>query len=661
MRVEMSAEDAGFTIDSLTRVYIDAPDRDAALLEEQLAAAGMGHALRVCDSVDAPRINFRLKPVVDGISSHEGYRLSVSGDRIDAEALSPAGLYYALQTILDLKESGGTIPAMSITDQPRLPYRGMMLDVSRHFRDKEFVKKQMDAMARLKLNRLHLHLTDAAGWRIEIKKYPKLTELAAWRPQKTWKEWTDNGARYCNEGDTAACGGYFTQDDIRELLDYAAKRHITIIPEIEMPSHSEEVLAAYPELSCSHGEHGSSDFCVGNEATFEFVEGVLDEVMELFPSQVIHIGGDEASKQAWKTCELCQKRMADEGLMNVDELQSYMIHRVEKYLNAHGRDLLGWDEIMEGGLAPNAAVMSWRGTEGGLRAARDGHRVIMTPGGYCYLDSYQDAPWSQPEAFGGYLPIEKVYSFDPVPDSLPEDAKPLIIGLQGNLWCEYIPTAEHAEYMLWPRMIAIAEAAWSPQQRRDCDGFKGRAMAVSDRMRKAGYTPFDMRNEVGNRKEALVEADHLARGCKVTYLLPDSGLPAWHNGYPASKEATLTDGKRGGWNYNDMLWQGYMNTGTRERLDVVIDLGRVCDLSSISADFMQICIPDVWMPEQVTISVSDDNKKFKTLADIHHTVTTDTGVSFKNFGWKGSARGRYIRYRAMAKQGFLFTDEIVVE
>ena len=260
-------------------------------------------------------------------------------------------------------------------------------------RDRESVKKQMDARARLKLNRLHLPLTDAAGWRIGKKKNPKLTELAAWRPQKTWREWTDNGARSCNEGDTAACGGYFTQDDIRELLDYAAKRHITIIPEIEMPSHSEEVLAAYPELSCSHGEHGSSDFCVGNEATFEFVEGVLDEVMELFPSQVIHIGGDEASKQAWKTCELCQKRMADEGLMNVDELQSYMIHRVEKYLNAHGRDLLGWDEIMEGGLAPNAAVMSWRGTEGGLRAARDGHRVIMTPGGYCYLDSYQDAPW----------------------------------------------------------------------------------------------------------------------------------------------------------------------------------------------------------------------------------------------------------------------------
>lgn len=250
------------------------------------------------------------------------------------------------------------------------------------------------------------------------------------------------------------------------MVEYARLHCITIIPEIEMPSHSEEVLTAYPELSCTHEPGKQSDFCVGNEKTFEFLENVLTEVMELFPSEYIHIGGDEASKAAWKSCPLCQKRMKEEGLKDVDELQSYLIHRMERFLNEHGRSLLGWDEILQGGLAPNATVMSWRGEQGGIDAVLSGHHAIMTPGEYCYFDSYQDAPYSQPEAIGGYLPLEKVYSYNPVPDSISADKQDFILGVQANLWAEYIPTDEHMEYMLYPRAIALSEVAWTAPEKK---------------------------------------------------------------------------------------------------------------------------------------------------------------------------------------------------
>ncbi len=378
-----------------------------------------------------------------------------------------AGLFYGLQTLIQLTESAGTagwtVQSTYIEDAPRFDYRGFMMDVSRHFRSKEFVKKQIDVLARYKLNRLHLHLADGAGWRIEIKKYPRLTEFAAWRPQATWKEWWfgENNRKYCEQNDPRAHGGFFTQDDIRELLKYAEERHIVIIPEIEMPAHFEEVLAAYPELSCAGEPYKNDDFCVGNEQTFTFLEEVLTEIMELFPSEYIHVGGDEAGKRAWKTCPKCQQRMKENNLKDVNELQSYLIHRIEVFLNAHGRKLLGWDEIMEGGLAPNATVMSWRGEEGGLNAVRMGHRAIMTPGDYCYLDKYQDAPFSQPEAIGGYLPLSQIYSYNPVPEALTSDEAKLIYGVQANLWAEYIPTDEYYEYMLYPRLLALAEVAWS--------------------------------------------------------------------------------------------------------------------------------------------------------------------------------------------------------
>lgn len=593
-----------------------------------------------------------------GKLSPESYTLAVTPEGITVEAPAAAGLFYGAITLSQLlKEAdGGPIEAVAIADTPRLPYRGMMLDVSRHFRDTAFIRKQIDAMASLKLNRLHLHLTDAAGWRPEIKAYPELTRQAAWRIGKTWKEWNAQGNRYSNEADTAATGGYYTRQQMRDLVKYAAARNITIIPEIEMPSHSEEVTAVYPELSCTHNPRGESDFCPGNEATFEFLENVLSEIIDIFPSEYIHIGGDEAPKKNWPDCPLCQKRMADEDIENVEGLQSYLIHRIERWLNDHGRQLIGWDEILEGGLAPNATVMSWRGTEGGEAAAAAGHPVVMTPGRYCYLDGYQDAPYSQPEAIGGYLPLETVYGYDPTAGMKPTVARH-IHGLQGNLWCEYIPTAEHAEYMLYPRMYAIAERAWSDSTRRDFTDFRRRAVAFADDMRSRGYNTFDLATEIGNRPEAQKPIHHLAYGKPVTY-----NRRYWRT-YPAGGETALTDGIRGGWNYSDQLWQGFVG-GDEKRVDVTIDLGAVTDISSIGADFMQICGPEVFMPAQVRISVSDDGTVFRPLATIDNKVVRDNEVTFKNFGWEGRDRARYVRYEADADPkigGVLFVDEIVVE
>ena len=590
-------------------------------------------------------------------TSDEAYRLSVTDRDICIQAVSDAGLYYGIRTLLQLADAEqGRVPATLVEDAPRFPYRGVMLDVSRHFRSKEFVKKQIDLMAAYKMNRLHLHLTDAAGWRLQIDRYPRLTELAAWRDAPVWKDWWEGTRHYCEQQDPKADGGYYTKADIKEILEHARRHCITVIPEIEMPSHSEEVLTAYPELSCTHEPYKQADFCVGNEKTFEFLENVLKEVIDLFPSQYIHIGGDEAGKASWKTCPLCQQRMKDEGLKDVNELQSYLIRRIEKFLNANGRDLLGWDEILEGGLAPNATVMSWRGVDGGLKAIRAGHHAIMTPGEFCYLDGYQDAPYSQPEAIGGYLPLEKVYGYDPIPASFTPEEASLLLGVQGNVWTEYIPTAEHLEYMLYPRAIALAEVGWSQPRNKSWESFRSRVVEkVLPDMRAKGYHPFDITKEIGNRKEALQPVEHLALGKKVTYL-----APYWTN-YPANGAETLTDGLRGGWNYNDRRWLGFI---TDKRVDVVIDLEKETTIHSVGADFMQICGPDVWLPCKVVISASTDGEHYTTLTEIDQEVKKDDEVSFKNFGWKGETKARYVRYQSFPdpkRGGVHFVDEIVIQ
>ena len=591
------------------------------------------------------------------VTGNEAYRIEIVKKGVRLSANTETGIFYGLQTLLQLLNNGDnkTLPALTINDSPRFPYRGLHLDVSRHFFDKEFVKKQLNAMAYFKMNRLHWHLTDGAGWRIEIKKYPRLTSFAAWRPFDKLNDWWVEGRTFCEQDDPRAVGGYYTQDDIREVVAYAAERHITIIPEIEMPGHSEEVLATYPELSCSGKPYVNADFCIGTEKTFEFLENVLLEVIDLFPSEYIHIGGDEASKSSWKTCPRCQKRMADEHLNSVDELQSYMIHRIEKFLNDHGRKIIGWDEIIEGGLSPTATVMSWRGEEGGIKAVKAGNQAIMTPGKYCYLDAFQDAPNTQPVAIGGYLTLEKVYSFEPVPDSLSTKEAELILGVQGNVWTEHIPTPEHYEYMIYPRILALAEIGWSPSEVKKWDNFHTRALQAVNILREQGYNPFPLEKEIGDKPESYQKVNHLAIGKKVTYANPYSSH------YAAQGEKTLVDGVRGGWMYNDDRWQGFIDCD----FDVTIDLGKETDIKQVCAEFIQLKGPYVWLPKQVIISSSVDGEHYDTLATVDNDISPDIEtLQFKEFGWEGNAKARYIRYKALSNGiagGWLFTDEIRIK
>ena len=647
-----------FLLSENTKLYINLQGLEAQLLENCLQALPVH--LKKGKKKDTQNIlSLLITEKNHQLPSPESYTLSVTPQQILIRATSGAGLFYGLQTLLQLAQPSGagsySIASVEIEDTPRFAYRGLMLDVSRHFSTKEFIKKQIDALAYYKINRLHLHLTDAAGWRLEIKKYPLLTEFAAWRTDPTWKQWWNGGRKYVRFDAPGAYGGYYTQDDIREILEYARQHYITVIPEIEMPSHSEEVLAAYPQLSCSGEPYKNSDFCVGNEETFTFLENVLTEVMELFPSEYIHIGGDEAGKSAWKTCPKCQKRMTDEHLANVDELQSYLIHRIEKFLNNHGRHLLGWDEILQGGIAPNATVMSWRGEEGGIAAVTSGHRAIMTPGAYCYLDSYQDAPYSQPEAIGGYLPLKKVYSYNPVPASLTAKQAKLVYGVQGNLWVEYIPTPEHVEYMIYPRILALAETAWSAPERKSWPDFHTRALSAVADLQAKGYHPFDLKKEIGSRPESLQSVSHLALGKKVIYNSPYSSH------YPAQGNTALTDGIRGDWTYGDGSWQGFISDN---RLDVTIDMEKETSIHSVTAAFMQVVGAEVFLPETVVISISDDGTHFTELRKQHFEVSKETPIRFTDISWQGEAKGRYVRYQAQAGSefgGWIFTDEIIVK
>ena len=656
--LKMEQGTGSFLLSEKTKLYTNLQGGEAELWENYLKALPV--QLKEARMKDRKQMLFLLiTPKTPQLPSPESYTLSVTPQQIEIRATSGAGLFYGMQTLLQLMQPAGTgsysVVSVEIEDTPRFAYRGLMLDVSRHFSTKEFIKKQIDALAYYKINRLHLHLTDAAGWRLEIKKYPLLTDFAAWRTDPTWKKWWNGGRKYLRYDEPGASGGYYTQNDIREILEYARQHYITVIPEIEMPSHSEEVLAAYPQLSCSGEPYKNSDFCVGNEETFTFLENVLTEVMELFPSEYIHVGGDEAGKSAWKTCPKCQKRMKDEHLANVDELQSYLIHRIEKFLNNHGRRLLGWDEILQGGIAPNATVMSWRGEEGGIAAVTSGHHAIMTPGAYCYLDSYQDAPYSQPEAIGGYLPLKKVYAYDPVPASLTAEQAKLVYGVQGNLWVEYIPTPEHVEYMIYPRMLALAEVAWSAPERKSWPDFHTRALSAVADLQKKGYHPFDLSKEIGSRPESLQPVSHLALGKKVTYNSPYSPH------YPAQGNTALTDGIRGDWTYGDGSWQGFISDN---RLDVTIDMEKETPIHSITAAFMQVVGAEVFLPETVIISISDDGINFTELQKQHFEVSKETPIRFTDISWQGEAKGRYVRYQAQAGSefgGWIFTDEIIVK
>ena len=429
----------------------------------------------------------------------EGYTLEITKKRVEIKAAKPAGFFYATQTLRQLlpaeiessqkqEKTAWSVPEISISDSPAFKWRGYMLDVSRHFFPKEDVLQMIDYLSIHKINTFHLHLVDDQGWRIEIKKYPKLTSTGAWRVDREDKPWNSRPKQ--EAGEKATYGGFYTQADIKEIVAYAQKRFINIVPEIEMPAHVTAALAAYPQFSCSGGPFTvlpggvwpiTDIYCAGNDSTFLFLQDVLTEVIDLFPSKYIHIGGDEATKTEWEKCPRCKKRVRSEGLKNAGELQSYFIKRIEKFINSKGRVLLGWDEILEGGLPPKATVMSWRGTQGGIDAAKQGHDVVMTPGQPCYFDHYQGPKESEPLAIGGFNPLNKVYEFDPIPKELDAEAAKHILGGQANLWTEYVPTFKHAQYMTFPRIAAMAEALWSPKEVRNWDDFYRRIQMFTKR------------------------------------------------------------------------------------------------------------------------------------------------------------------------------------
>lgn len=661
------------------------------------------------------KVNFRVDPNATDIPD-EGYQLEIDEAGVRLTAKTETGLFYGEQTLLQLLTPSG-LPYVKINDHPRFPYRGLHLDVSRHFFDKEEVKKLMNVMSYYKLNTLHLHLTDAGGWRLQIDKYPKLTQEGAFRTQSDWREWWDNGKdrQYLKEGTEGAYGGYYTKDDIRDMLAYAAEKHITIIPEIEFPAHSDEVFVAYPELCCAGKSHTSGDFCIGNPKTFEFMENVLTEVIELFPSEYIHIGGDEAGKNTWKTCPKCQALMKKEKLANVDELQSYMIRKAEEFLNSKGRRLIGWDEILEGGLAPEATVMSWRGEAAGFKSARMGHDVIMTPGSYMYFDFYQADPRHQPVAIGGYTPIRKVYSYNPIPqDSLTAEEAKHFLGVQANTWTEYIPTPEHLEYMMFPRALAVAEIGWTPQEKRDWQDFKPRINAHIPVLQQMGLNPFPLSNELEFdmvvdtiQKEIRVTMDAEKYPAEIHYTTdgstPTASSPIYQEpivvkdsakivagifvngqlqdrvseqrvdyhkgigksirfnsrlypGYMAGGINAIINGYRGGLTYLDQRWQGYT-----DNLDCVIDLGEVMDLHQVSSKWMQLTGPGVYQPEKVEVLTSEDGKNFTSQGVIPTTIPQDkSDLTFQEYTFQGNWKARYVQLKAQNPKGFIFVDEIVI-
>lgn len=621
----------------------------------------------------------------------EEYRLKVERKKVTLTAGTDEGLFRGIQTLRQLfppqifgsKPAEGvkwTAPCITVTDSPRFVWRGMHLDVSRHFFDKEFIKRYIDILAMHKMNVFHWHLVDDQGWRIEIKKYPKLTEVGAWRVDREDKPWDSREPQ--QPGENATYGGFYTQDEIREIVAYAAERYITVVPEIEMPAHVGSALAAYPEYSCTGGPFTvppggvwpiTDIYCAGKDETFTFLEDILTEVMELFPSEYIHIGGDEADKTEWKRCPDCQTRIRKEGLKDEQELQSYFVKRIEQFLISKGRKLIGWDEILLGGLAPEATVMSWQGFEGGIAAARSGHDAVMTPVSYCYFNVYQGDPGTEPESFRGLLTLKKVYSFEPVPAELTPEESKMIIGAQGCLWTEYVTDGATAEYMILPRLTALSEVVWTPSEIRSWEGFNSRLPQMMERFEAAGfnfsrgsysvdmsasYDPasgsiiLEMTSEQpspeiryttdGTDPEAtspvyteplkMTEAATVraaifsngemmggisrkkisinkATGMKVQYNIPFSDR------YRAYSEQTLVNGINGTGSFTDGQWQGFEGTD----MDVVIDLGQETSVNSVSSTYMAATGSWIFLPRSVEYSCSADGSSFTPLG----TVSTE--------------------------------------
>lgn len=674
-----------------------------------------------CDKTRPIRLRMILP---DTLLPEETYWLNVSAGGIDLTAVTAAGLYRGTRTLMQLLEqyrAQGGIPCLSITDHPRFPWRGMHLDVCRHFFSVDFVKQYIDLLARYRMNSFHWHLTDDQGWRIEIKKYPKLTEVGAWR------NGSQVGPYGRREYDTLRYGGFYTQEQIREVVAYAAARHINVVPEIEMPGHALAALAAYPRYSCTGGpfevEKGwgvfPDVFCPGNDSTFAFLEGVLDEVIALFPSPYIHIGGDECPHERWEACPRCQARMKAEGLKTTDELQSYVIRRIERYVNGKGRKIIGWDEILQGGLAPNATVMSWQGIDGGIAAAKSGHDAVMSPGSHCYFDHYQGDPANEPLAIGGYTPIQKVYGYEPVPDGLTPEQARHILGGQGNLWTEYILTPEHVEYMALPRMAALAEVLWSPKaQRNEADFIRRleielqRLDALDVHYSKSLYTvafglspgprsgelavglncpmPGEVRfNTDGGDPAAAYTAPLVLTGdAVVTARLTRDGKavgatsthtfrfnkatarkittdPAPHERYNEGGPFTLVDGITAGTRRVKTEWLGW-----RGDVTATVDLGSAQPIGEVALGTWHEVYAWIHAPKQVVVSTSLDGKAWTPFA----TVTTPVDAKGRTaFIAHAKANARYVRLQVQhagtiptglpgsGSPSWLFLDEIEVK
>ena len=569
---KMEVKEGAFRLLPETRIHADKLAKNAAEFLAARLRKATGNSFRVDDKTGGASGIVLTTSGADVSLGAEGYTLSVTKDCVLIRAATSAGLFYGVQTLLQLlppeiyspkavKNIEWQIPCVNITDGPQFQWRGLMLDVSRHFFTKDEVKQVLDAMALHKLNTFHWHLVDDNGWRIEIKKYPKLTSVGAWRDGVGFGQATNSTTAYGRDG---RYGGFYTQKDIREVVAYAQKLHITIVPEIEMPGHSLAALAAYPEYGSGPGPFiiplkagiNPGILSPAKEGTFEFLENVLTEVFALFPSKYIHIGGDEVPKGPWKKDEACQALMKREGLKTEEELQSWFIRRIEKIVNAHHKTILGWSEILEGGLAQNAAVMDWIG--GGREAASQGHDVVMTPTANCYFDYYQSRNRStEPYSIGGFLPLQRVYALEPIPAGLAPDKQKHILGAQGNIWTEYIPNLKHVEYMAFPRLSALAEVTWSPTAARNYDSFLRRLKTNEQRLDKLGvsYRPSALGDGVAEFKiggwkpeqikaePAVIEWDVTTKATKAGKVSVNFNQTVGAQGINVAWAALLEDGK----------------------------------------------------------------------------------------------------------------------
>ncbi|MBT8268319.1 MAG: family 20 glycosylhydrolase [Bacteroidia bacterium] len=665
---QLVLSEGSFMLNGNSKVYYDKGLEVPARFLMDFVRSGSG--ISMDEGTADSDIIFKLKPELGA----EEYVLEVTTNNINIYASEARAAFYAVQSLRQLMsaslEKGEysidviAIPLVKITDEPRFGYRGMHLDVGRHMFPVDFIKKYIDALALLKYNRFHWHLTEDQGWRVEIKQYPKLNEVASFRNETLVGHYSDQPHQF----DAKTYGGFYTQDEIRDIVKYAADRFITIIPEIEMPGHSQAVIAAYPELGCT-GEPVEvatkwgvfEHIYCSKEETFTFLENVLDEVLELFPSEYIHIGGDEAPKKNWEACKNCQARISSEGLKDEHELQSYFISRMESYLNDKGRQIIGWDEILEGGLAPNATVMSWRGQSGGIDAANMGHEVVMTPTSHCYFDYYQAETESEPLAIGGYLPLRKVYDFEPVPDELSADKHKYIIGAQGNVWTEYMKDEKQVEYMVFPRILALSEVLWRDKSKKDFTEFVGRTNEFFKRLDalEINYANhlYQLNGAIKNENgTGYLEIRSELKDADIFYTL-DGAMPAPgskkydgpmpiekslqikaavfdeegerlgqvfqqsiekhkaflktpilnkepHPSYNAGGAKALTNGINGSdKRYGDSEWLGFWG----EDLRVVIDLGETTELKRISTRFFNSKGQWIYPPEKMLIKTDTEN------------------------------------------------------